>query len=399
MARECGNWLDTFVNLHKETSPAPLSFLEWSGLFCISSVVKRKIEFSQEYLKTYRIYPNIYVVFVAPPGVAKKSTTAGLGVEILVEMLDGMLMTDSAYVNIGQSSGSHIGILESMIDSLDGSVSIIAGEFGTLTSATPVQTYDFLSHMFDSDKIAEKFVHKTRHKGAEKITNPSVNILGCTTPSWLVENAGYIMGGGFAARTVFIFEKQARYRRMFSKDIGPSVKDQKKTREALARDLKKIGQLRGQFRPESEDLVKEMDEGWFQVEAEFQGERGTETFQARKHVHVLRNAMLLSLCESDDLIVKKEHFLRARMQIEAIEKRLGRGLSVLGKNPYSGLLYDVLEYIEDNGPVERGKLLARFWTEFEKSPDQDLGMILETLKAMGEVKEVTKGVKTEWRKS
>lgn len=398
MARECENWLDTFVDLYKDISPAPLSFIEWSGLFCISSVVKRKIQFSREQLKSFRVYPNIYVIFVAPPGVAHKSTTAGLAMEIIAEMLDGMLVTDPAYVSIGQSSGSHIGILESLIDSLDGSVSIVAGEFGTLTSATPIQTYDFLSHMFDSDKIAEKFVHKTRHKGAESITNPSVNILGCTTPSWLTENAGYVTGGGFAARTVFVFEKKSRYRRLFSKGIGRSVKEIEKIQKKLAKDLKKMGQVKGEFTLESEDLANAIDVGWFQKTENFIGERGTETFQARKHVHVLRNAMLLSLCERDDLVVTKPHFDRALKQIEAVEARLARGMSIMGKNPYSALLYDVVEYIEEHGPVERGKLMARFWTEFEKSPDQDLGMILETLKAMGEVVEVTTGTKTEWKK-
>jgi hypothetical protein len=387
--RACKNWLDTFVDLHKETSPAPTSFLEWSGLFCISSVVKRKVEFSREHLKTFRVYPNIYAIFVAPPGVAHKSTTAGLGMEVISEMLNGMPITDPSYVNIGQSSGSHIGIVESLKDSLDGSVSIVAGEFGTLASYTPVETYDFLSHMFDSDKIAERFVHKTRRKGAETIVKPSVNILGCTTPAWLTENAGYVMGGGFAARVVFVFESKSRYRRLFSKGIGPSVKEQNEIRKNLAEDLKKIGKLKGEVKPETDELSKEIDE-WYSVYENFRGEKGTETFQARKHVHVLRNAMLLSLCERDDLIITKDHYLKARQQIESVEGKLGRGLAVLGKNPLASLYYSVLDFITDNGPVERGKIMARFWQDLQGG-GQALGEILEILKVSGEI-EMVKGV-------
>jgi hypothetical protein len=252
--------------------------------------------------------------------------------------------------------------------------------------------------MFDSDKIAEKFTHKTRKKGTESIIKPSVNILGCTTPSWLTENAGYVVGGGFAARVVFVFESKKRYRRLFSNGIGPSIKEQDCIRKKLAKDLRTMGKIKGQAKPENKELADEI-EAWYQKIENFQGDRGTETFQARKHVHVLRNAMLLSMCERDDLIITREHYLRARAQIESVESKLGRGLSILGKNPYSGMLYDVLEYIEDNGPIERGKIMARFWTEFERSPDQDLGMILETLKAMGEVKEVSDGVNSKWRKA
>jgi hypothetical protein len=393
--RECSNWLDSFVSLHKDTSPAPISFLEWSGLFCISSVTKRKIEFSREYLKTFRIYPNIYVIFIAKPGALHKSTTAGLAMEVVQEMLKGMLITDPAYINLGQTSGSYIGILESLAESMDGSVSIVASEFGTLTMSTPIETYTFLCELFDSDKVAEKYKHKTRHKGTESISNPSVNILGCTTPSWITENSGFMTGGGFAARVVFVFEEKTRYRRLFSKDVGPTLKEQDAIRAKLAKDLRLIGKIKGQAKPENKAVADEI-EAWYQKIENFKGEKGTETFQARKHVHVLRNAMLLSLCERDDLIITQEHFLRARAQIEEVESRLGKGMAILGRNPYSGMLFDVLEYIRESGPVDRGKLMARFWTEFEKNPDQDLTMILETLKAMGEVKERTTGTKTEW---
>lgn len=374
----------------------PLSFLEWSGLFCISSVAKRKVEFSQEYLKTFHIYPNIYVIFVAKPGVAHKSTTAGLGMEIISEMMDGMLVTDPAYINIGQTSGTHIGILESLAESMDGSTSLIIGEFGTLTMSSPIETYTLLCELFDSDKVAEKYKHRTRHKGVESIIKPSVNLLGCTTPSWITENVGFMSGGGFAARVAFIFEDKSRYRRLFSKNVGPSKKELDEIRGRLARDLKKIGKIKGEAKPETDELAEEINEWYAQIE-NFKGDQGTETFQARKHVHVLRNSMLLSMCERDDLIITREHYLRAREQIDYVEKKLGRGMAVLGKNPYSGLLHEILEYIEENGPVERGKIMARFWMDFEKSPDQDLGMILDTLKAMGEVKEVHTGSRVEWR--
>jgi hypothetical protein len=393
--RNYKNWLETFIGLYRDISPAPLSFLEWSGMFCIASVVKRKVEFSREYLKSFRIFPNLYVIFVSPPGVAHKSTTAGLGVEVISEMLKGLPITDPAYVNFAQSSGSHIGIVESMMENIDGSASLVLGEFGTIAAYTPVETFDFLAHMFDSDKIAEKYVHRTRKKGVEAIVKPSVNILGCTTPGWLAANAGYMIGGGFAARVVFVFESRPRYRRLFSKGFGPSVKEQEAIKKKLAKDLRHIGSITGEAVPESDELADEINE-WYSKIENFQGDRGTETFQARKHVHVLRNTMLLSLAERDDLVITRDHFHRALKQVKDVESKLGRGLSIFGKNPYSSIMYDVLEYVKENGPIERGKIMARFWTEFERNPDQDLGMILDTLKAMGEVKEIIEGNKSKW---
>lgn len=393
--REFPNWIDAFIDLNKEISPAAMSYIEWAGMFCLSSVVKRSVQFSQAHLKSFRIYPNIYCIFVAEPGEALKSTTAGLAMEILAAMMDGMQVTDPAYVTLGQSSGSHIGIVEDLAKSLDSSVSIISGEFGNLASYTPVETYDFLSHMFDSDKIAEKYTHKTRKKGTEAILRPSVNILGCTTPGWLQENSGYVIGGGFAARVIFIFERKRRFRRLLSKGVGPSFKEVEETRKRLAKDLKRIGKIKGEAKPENKELEEEINE-WYGRVDNFKGERGTETFQARKHVHVLRNSMLLSLAERDDLIITREHFHRAKEQIDVVEARLGRGMSFLGKNAYSAMLHEVRDYIEDNQPVERSKIMARFWQEFRNSPSQDLGMILDVLQATGEVTRITIGTKEQW---
>jgi len=195
---------------------------------------------------------------------------------------------------------------------------------------------------------------------------------------------------------VFIFENKRRYRRLFSKGVGYTVKQQDKIKQKLAADLKKIGKLKGEAKPESDALAKEMDD-WYQKRENFRGEKGTETFQARKHVHVIRNSMLLSLADRDDLIITREHWEKAQEQIQEVEKRLGRGMAVLGRNPYSGLVYEVLEYIQDVGPVERPRIMARFWQDFQNNPDQDLGMILEVLKATEEVEKVTVGLKEEWR--
>jgi hypothetical protein len=394
--RECPNWLKTFLDFTKPVSEAPESLLTWSGLFCISAVTKRKIQFSQEYLKKYRIYPTTYVMFVGPPGVITKSTTAGYGLEVIAEMLDGMPITDPSHVNIGQTSGSHIGIIQQMQKTLDGSLTIIAGEFGNLVSSMPKETYDFLSKMFDSDKTAEKYVHGTRQHGVEAIMKPSLNILGCTTPDWMAENSGYMLGGGFAARTVFIFENQKRQRRLFYKGIGPNLEQLDKMREGLAKDLRRIGQLKGEAKPETEALADEMED-WYQEIENFKGERGTETFQQRKHVHVLRTAMLLSLCERDDLIITKEHYDRAMVLIADVESKLGRGLSTIGRNPYSALLFEILEFIRENQPVDRGRIVGRFWRDFVDNPDRDVGVILETLKATGKIEQVEAGTKITYR--
>jgi len=347
----------------------------------------------------YEIYPTTFVMFVAPPGVATKSTTAGYGLKIINRMNEELgTITSPAYVNIGPTSGSPQSILKAMSETLDGSMTVISGEFGRLVSTMTDDMYDFLTHMFDADETAKKMVHTTISRKKETVINPSLSLLGCTTPAWMAENSGYMTGGGFAARTLFLFEKKKRQRRLFYKGVGPSVERLDELEYELAHDLAMIGRLKGEMEPESEGLAVEMEDWYQDEENNFQAQRGTETFQQRKHVHVLRTSMILSLADDDEMVVKREHFVRAKGLVEYVESKLSEGLSVIGKNPYSALLYKVLDFIEQKQPVDRYKIMAQFWQDLGgENPDRALDTILDVLGSTGEVQRVKTGEKTSYR--
>ena len=52
------------------------------------------------------------------------------------------------------------------------------------------------------------------------------------------------------------------------------------------------------------------------------------------------------------------------------------------------MLYKVLDYIEANTPIKKGKGMAYF---FKDIPPDELSKVLEVLKASGEIQEVTTG--------
>lgn len=69
---KCGKWLDTFIEYASHASPVtPPIFHEAAGLFLAATAIARRL-----YLQigeTY-YYPNVYALFVAPPGRYAKST-------------------------------------------------------------------------------------------------------------------------------------------------------------------------------------------------------------------------------------------------------------------------------------------------------------------------------------
>ena len=75
MARECENWLQTFQQWTMPRSEAPESFIFWTGLYTLAATVRRHIKVPKGLLGSWDAVPNLYILFIAPPGRARKSTT------------------------------------------------------------------------------------------------------------------------------------------------------------------------------------------------------------------------------------------------------------------------------------------------------------------------------------
>lgn len=92
MGRHLSNWLDSYVELLENTEPAKL-FDVWTGYSVVAAALRRKVS-----LRLGRLvyYPNIYIVFVAEPGVARKTQAIKYGVEFLNTIPDIRMSSDSA---------------------------------------------------------------------------------------------------------------------------------------------------------------------------------------------------------------------------------------------------------------------------------------------------------------
>lgn len=358
MKRACkGSWLETFLEWSLPRSEAPTSLLVWSGLFTVAAMTKRRIYFPSRLLGTYDIYPSLYLIFVGPPGVVRKSTTAGYAESLIRSAMDGVMATDSRYVYLGPTAGSHSKLLEILSKIPDGSMTVISSEFGNLVSATPEGMYDVLTHLFDNPR---EYEYATRMHGSEKVINPSLNLLGCTTPGWISENTGYMIRGGFASRVIFVFEQYARQRRLYYTNVDHKKMEDLENR--LTDDLLRIAELSGDFKHETTELMMDMDD-WYTKHAESPQIESAEGFHARKHVHAHKVAMLLSLTQRDDLVITRTHFDTAVALLDEVEKKMTRGLAVVGRNPLSADLYRILDFIGNNGPVTKAKIQMRFWND------------------------------------
>lgn len=314
-----------------------------------------------EIMGSYNIHPNLYVLFVGPAAVARKSTTAGY-VEGLLNELNSRI--DKGALNrvyLGPTSGSDSKIVEMMSGIPGGAMTIIAGEFGSFVKVSPEGMYDLLSDIFDNKTV---FHHATRQHGNEYIKNPCLAFLGCTTPAWIAEHPGYITGGGLASRIIFVYEDKARQHRMYYRDLD--WEHFELLESALIHDMQIISEIEGDFTLENVDLMDFMED-WYQTHMEKDWEGSMEGYAGRKPLHVHKVAGLLSLCERDDLVVTQTHFDTAIAMMDALESRMPRALVVAGRNPYASVLYELLDFIKAHGPVLKSILVRRFMSEMTES--------------------------------
>jgi hypothetical protein len=89
-------------------------------------------------------------------------------------------------------------------------LTIESSEFGNLLNPQDTEMIDLLVSLWDSKQGA--FHKKTKASGNDIVENPWINLIACTTPSWIAGNfPEYMIGGGFTSRCIFVYaEKKAQ---------------------------------------------------------------------------------------------------------------------------------------------------------------------------------------------
>jgi len=334
---------------------------------------------------SYEIVPNLYVIFIGPPAVIRKSTTTGYAEDLLGGLLGGVDGIHTAATAMSKSKLIEV-LSEISEDSggKDTSISILSSEFSNFINVSKEEMYDLLTDLYDG-KV--RYEYDTRLHSLEVAEKPCVNLLAATTPDWIdSQPPEHIAGGGFSSRVIFIFEDERRRHQLYYDEVVDESEIQK-LGSILHNDLVHISDnLEGEFRHDS-PATKAAMEKWYQdvVARESDDERVAGYFN-RKHVHAHKVAMLLSVAKRDDLIVTMDDFNKAKGLLSRVELKMPKALAHVGKNPYVRFYDEIAEFIEKaQGPVGLPRILARFHHQLQTDQVKD---IILTLKIIGRIKQV-----------
>lgn len=346
MSRKCENWLSAYNKWTIPRSEAPESFIFWTGLFCLSSALRRKVFIPKSLLGSWACAPNLYILFIARAGKARKSTTSAYAEELL----------DFPEICKSPELITKEALLNKLVKSNDASMCIIAPEFGEFIAKSGPAMFGFLTNMYDGKK---KIDSATLLRGGEFAEKPCVNLLGATTPEWVAENMPEsVIGGGFASRVIFIFEDKVRRRKLFYDDIDQEL--MQRLQKDLITDLQHIAEnISGEvsFAPDA----KEFFEDWYIKNAEGEDpNHKLSGYYERRPAHILKVATCHHVAYSDDLVLNKVDLEGAIEIVKAAEHKLPQIFQNIGRNPYTVDIYRILDYITEKGRVSRVSVRRHF---------------------------------------
>lgn len=370
MPRKCENWIQSFMEWSMPRSESPENYLFWTGLFSLAAVIRKHVKIPRKYLGGWECFPNIYLILVGPPGVARKSTTQDFGDSIIRKISN----LPASPTIVTQAS-----LMTELVESIDGSIYISVGELASLIQKSKTEMYEFLTDGYDTRK---PITGRTIYRGKEEVANPCINLFACTQPVWIQENMpSSVITGGFARRAIFVFEDAPRQYQMYYNKVienAGGLEKFDKLEEDLINDLEYISTIEGEF--EIPDDAHQFMEDWYQTNA-----RKTKHVDPRiqgywgnRHVHAHKIAMLLHLAWSDELVLHIEDFKMAIACLENIEKRLLSVFSHIGKNTYSLDLDAIREFIKNRGSATKADIHKSFQaTAAPKMIDELIGGLIK----------------------
>lgn len=323
----------------------------------------------------YLLFPNVFIILVSQPGRCRKSTAIRLARQLLY---------DIPGVHIGPDSVTRAELISYLSQiNVEGqsALTLHSTELSSLLEPSGIQMIQLLTDLYDCDVKPWKYA--TKGSGKYDISAPYLTMLAATTPSYIAEGLPEsIVGHGFTSRVIFVYEDRERFLNPFPKGVDAALVT------ALKHDLEHISQLKGEFRWTSE-ARSNYEHYYKNISQTEHPDHRVEGFHNRKSIHVLKLAMLCSLAEKDDLIIKPEDIGAAEQIIDLIEPKMARTFTAVGKYQHALDIERMHSMILKAG--EHGVLLSEIYrSSYHVGSPAELEEMVKGLISMGTVRKDTK---------
>ena len=408
---------------------SPQSFIDFGFYSLIAAALQRRVWTNAEHQK---LYPNIYVVLVGPPGVGKglilkpiiemlrhhklepsgatKITNENLAAETvaianyqaatatqtkktsekpLVLPVAANSITYEALVNTcaentrrinykryDKTIGKHVDEIYS-----HASLCFALEEISSLFHKDSQKVVDFLITAYDCGD----YHYKTKTQGEDFVKRCCLNFIGGTTPVFIETSfKSHLLTDGFSSRVWFIHGERNRFYRLQSPELSA---EQLQAKQELIEHIGKLTKLYGYipFAPDALAYLKDWWEvrdggGWSRPNTS----EKLDAYYSRKNIHVQKLALLMHLGEDSSINelgqpanpISLETCKRALAVLDNAELTMHLALNFDGENPLYRTSKKIMKYLTKNGPQTTDVLLLEFFSDVKS---EELNEILTHL--------------------
>lgn len=351
MPRKLENWIDAYLR-YAAVTEAPRRMHFWAGVGALAGALRRKVWID---MKRFHWIPSFYIIYVAPPGIVAKSTTADIAMDLLREVpgikFGPNNITWQALVTaFSQASES----FQWPPDSGDwhpmSPLNFVSSELGSLVNLQDRDMVNLLIELWDGKKKYDKI---TKMSGNDTIEAPWINLQGCTTPHWIADNMPLAtIGGGLSSRCVFLYADQKEKLIAYVDEVVN--RDDLDLRKDLIYDLEHISMnLCGPYSisPAAREWGREWYADFWSKAKERMDDKMLEGYAARKQTHMHKLAMVLVAAHTDELIINRDELELANAMLLDLEADMPKVFSRVGRTEQSLQAERLIQVVARKGVV------------------------------------------------
>jgi len=334
------DWIEAFVENTAHTG-SPELFRRWAAISIIAAALERKV-----WVRTRgsALYPNLYIILVAPPGVGKTMVTSRAGK--FIKRLTGhhvahSSLTKAALIdNLSESTRHIIREKENPAVVAFNSLYVCSNELGVLLPAYDVEFMSTLTDLWDCEAYSEK--RRTKDRMVE-IKKPQLNMLAACQPAYLMnalpEGA---WDQGFTSRAIFAYSGEASF-----VDIFDEPEDNTEDTEALVEELKGIADFYGEmsFTPEAKQMISNWHKSGCQPVPDHPR---LSSYNVRRIAHTLKVMMCMSISQSRSLLITVDHVEAAINTMVEVELYMPEIFKAMNSTSHAKIIEETWHFIFKN---------------------------------------------------
>lgn len=335
------NFVRDYIDYAKEVTDAPEVFHHFLSYSVLSAICRGNIFLC---LGDQKVYPNFYLVLIAPSSLYRKSTSLFIA-KRLIQDIDKSLLLPQEFSQEALAStlaAAPQGIL-------------FWSEFASFLSASEKEymrgSKEFLTDLFDAPPLYSRKLKS----GTVEIKNPVISVATATTLQWFLERAKKDdLKGGFLVRFLWVPASKKEKRLA----IPPEADEEK--RKALLYQLKAIQNIAGKMSLSNE--AKKRYETWH-IEHEREADSMEDRdllggFYSRFETYGLKFAMLNEVASTRKLTVSDQSMEKALCLIDFLKRSLRKlADEELAFGWFNQAKKGILKKLREAGKIGRSELL------------------------------------------